>query len=62
MDARYDEYYTITPEELKYLEERIVLLQQLVAQICEEKITELLQASKYVATLGYGHTQRAQHL
>ncbi len=41
VDARYDEDYTITPEELKYLEERIVLLQNLVAQLCEKEIAEL---------------------
>ena len=38
VDARYDENYTISDEELKWLGERVSLLQKMTENICREKI------------------------
>ncbi|MGD8780906.1 MAG: hypothetical protein PVH88_18315 [Ignavibacteria bacterium] len=38
IDARYDEDYTITKEELEWLAERVKLLQEMTERICKEKI------------------------
>jgi predicted nucleotidyltransferase/HEPN domain-containing protein len=38
VDARYSPHYTITPEELEWIGERIELLQSLVREICEERL------------------------
>ncbi len=41
VDARYSSHYKITAEELAWLSERVVALQQLVEQTCNERIVEL---------------------
>jgi len=38
VDARYSPHYSITPEELEWIGERIELLQSLVREICEERL------------------------
>jgi predicted nucleotidyltransferase/HEPN domain-containing protein len=38
VDARYSPHYTITPEELEWIGERIELLQSLAREICEERL------------------------
>ncbi|MDD5596740.1 MAG: hypothetical protein PHV82_02275 [Victivallaceae bacterium] len=38
VEARYDMEYKITGEELKYLAERVKLLQATTEKVCEEKI------------------------
>ena len=38
VDARYDENYKITHEELKWLGERVSLLQKMTEEICRKKI------------------------
>jgi predicted nucleotidyltransferase/HEPN domain-containing protein len=38
VDARYSAQYTITDEELSWLVERIKILQELVCQVCEERL------------------------
>jgi predicted nucleotidyltransferase/HEPN domain-containing protein len=38
VDARYSPHYEITPQELEWLGERIELLQNLVREICEERL------------------------
>jgi len=38
VDARYSEHYKITQEELDWLAERVIFLQQLTEQLCQEKI------------------------
>jgi len=38
VDARYSEHYEITQEELSWLVERVVCLQQLTEKFCKEKI------------------------
>lgn len=40
IDARYSEHYSITEEELKYLEERVEKLQKLTEEICQKHIAE----------------------
>ena len=41
MDARYSPQFKITPEELAWLGERIVLLHSLVRAVCEEHLQRL---------------------
>jgi len=43
IEARYDENYRITAEELQYLSERILLLQELTARLCQEEIEKIKQ-------------------
>ncbi len=38
VDARYSEHYKIAKEELVWLAERVVVLQQLTEKLCKEKI------------------------
>jgi len=41
VDARYSPHYKISPEELSWLGERVVVLQRLVEMICSERMAEL---------------------
>ncbi|XWN34669.1 MAG: HEPN domain-containing protein [Roseivirga sp.] len=43
-DARYRKDYTITPEELQYLSERVLLLRELTEKLCEEEMQRLKEA------------------
>jgi len=38
VDARYKPSYTITKEELKWLADRVNILQGLIKELCEKKI------------------------
>lgn len=41
VDARYSIHYEITPEELTWIGERIAVLQEIVRQVCEERLAIL---------------------
>ncbi len=45
LDARYKKTYTITPEELQWLAERVKTLEQLTETLCQEKIENFLAMS-----------------
>ena len=41
VDARYNQDYKITAEELQYLSRRVMVLQELIEQLCEAEIARL---------------------
>lgn len=41
VDARYSAHYEITTEELDWLVKRIIILQNLVKQVCEARLNHL---------------------
>ena len=43
--ARYSRQYHITSEQLEWLSERVEVLQQLVRELCEERIATLAEAA-----------------
>ena len=43
--ARYSRHYRITAEQLGWLSGRVELLQRIVRELCEERITELGEAA-----------------
>ena len=43
-DARYRKDYTITPQELQYLSERVLLLRELTEKLCKEEMQRLKKA------------------
>ena len=46
VDARYSPHYTIKPDELAFIDERVGVLQQVVRTVCEERIAELAAAAQ----------------
>jgi uncharacterized protein len=43
VDARYSPHYKISPEELAWLSERIAMLEDLVAQVCQARLAAMRQ-------------------
>ena len=43
--ARYSRHYRISAEQLEWLSGRVEVLQQLVRELCEERITDLAKAA-----------------
>ena len=43
--ARYSRHYRITAEQLEWLSSRVELLQELVLELCEERIATLAEAA-----------------
>lgn len=41
VNARYSPEYAISPEELAWISERVGILQELVRQVCEQRLIEL---------------------
>ena len=43
VDARYSPHYKISPEELAWLSERIAMLEDLVAKVCQARLAAMRQ-------------------